>query len=168
MGWSYFNLGDYENSEQAFSDQSARHSNGAFAFDAEMMVGESRFKRKDYKTSLSAYQKARAWIRDKNETSQTIRDASERQIRELAFLHGGQSAAQLKQWDEAIKWYDELRERFPTTAYLPQAFYETGFAYQLVRVLDYRTSAELGRVAEAITCLGVWYHRRDFDQHVGI
>ncbi|MDG2222142.1 MAG: tetratricopeptide repeat protein [Rubripirellula sp.] len=130
MGWSYFNLGDYENSEQAFSDQSARHSNGAFAFDAEMMVGESRFKRKDYKTSLSAYQKARAWIRDKNETSQTIRDASERQIRELAFLHGGQSAAQLKQWDEAIKWYDELRERFPTTAYLPQAFYETGFAYQ--------------------------------------
>lgn len=130
MGWSYFNLGDYDKSEQAFSDQFARHSNGAFAFDAEMMVGESRFKRKDYKTSLSAYQKARNWIRDKNETSQTIRDGSERQIRELAFLHGGQSAAQLEQWDEAIEWYDELRKRFPTTAYLPQAFYETGFAYQ--------------------------------------
>ena len=48
----------------------------------------------------------------------------------MAFLHGGQSAAQLKQWDRAIEWYDELRKRFPNTAYLPQVFYETGFAYQ--------------------------------------
>jgi len=108
----------------------AEHPNGAFAFDAQMMIGESRFKKREFKSALAAYDKARQWVRSRNESSKSVRDSAERQIRELALLHGGQSAAQLKQWDQAIQWYDELRERFPTTAYLPQVFYETGFAYQ--------------------------------------
>ena len=69
-------------------------------------------------------------IRSKNESAQSIRDQAERQVRELTLLHGGQSAAQLKRWQEAIQWYDELTQRFPATVYLPQAAYEKGFAYQ--------------------------------------
>ncbi|MEM6689463.1 MAG: tetratricopeptide repeat protein [Planctomycetota bacterium] len=130
LGWSYYNLGEFDQSEKSFATQARQHPQGSFAFDAMAMVGESRFKLKDYQGALTAYDASRRWVRTKNETSTSLRDQAERQIRELAFLHGGQSAAQLKQWDQAIGWYDELRKRFPTTAYLPQVFYETGFAYQ--------------------------------------
>ncbi len=130
LGWSLYKLGDFEKSQQAFLDLSKSYPNGAFAFDGMMMVGETHFKRNDYSSALTAFRQARKWIQDKDETSKSLRDGAERQIRELALLHGGQSAAQLKQWDESIEWYDELRKRFPTTAFLPQVFYETGYAYQ--------------------------------------
>jgi outer membrane protein assembly factor BamD (BamD/ComL family) len=35
----------------------------------------------------------------------------------------------LEQWDTAIDWHNEHRKRFPSSRYLPQVFYETGFAY---------------------------------------
>ena len=95
-----------------------------------MMVGECRFKRADYKQALAAYEVARERIRKNNDTSKSVREKADRQVRELVFLHGGQAAAQLKSWDTAIEWYDELRERFPSSVYLPQIFYESGFAYQ--------------------------------------
>lgn len=130
LGWSHFNLNEFDEAENAFAEQATAHPNGSFAFDAQMMIGESRFKQKDFEEALAAYDEARNRVRSNNDTSKSIRDDAERQIRELVFLHGGQSAAQLKRWDDAISWYDELRERFPTTKYLPQVFYETGFAYQ--------------------------------------
>jgi len=95
-----------------------------------MMVAECRFKRSDFKGALAGFEVARDKIRKDDENSKNIRDAADRQVRELVFLHGGQSAAQLKSWDGAIEWYDELRERFPSSDYLPQVFYETGYAYQ--------------------------------------
>ena len=97
--------------------------------DALMMVGECAFKSNQYEEALAAYGKGRAMIRERNDDSKNVRDPSERQVRELILLHGGQSAAQLKQWDEAILWYDELKKRFPATGYLPQVFYESGFAH---------------------------------------
>ena len=130
LGWSLFKKADYDASERAFLAMSKTHPSGKLAFDADMMVGECRFKRGEFESALDGYAVARNKIRKQNDTSKTIRDGTERQVRELVFLHGGQSAAQLKKWDEAIEWYDELRERFPSSDYLPQVFYETGFAYQ--------------------------------------
>jgi TolA-binding protein len=130
LGWSRFKSDNYPAAAEAFLQQVQRHPDGKLILDAEMMIGECRFKQSDFKPALAAYQVARERIRKNNDTAQTIRDPAERQIRELVFLHGGQSAAQQKSWDEAIQWYDELRERFPTSEYLPQIFYETGFAHQ--------------------------------------
>lgn len=130
LGWSQFKAADYDAAEQAFSQQAKNHPKGKLSFDAVMMVGECRFKEADFKKSLAGYESARELIRKNNDHSKTVRDPAERQVRELVFLHGGQSAAQLKSWDVAIQWYDELRERFPASKYLPQLFYETGFAYQ--------------------------------------
>ncbi|MGB7326288.1 MAG: tetratricopeptide repeat protein [Rubripirellula sp.] len=136
LGWSHFKSGDYENAEKAFLQQAAKHPDGRLSFDGLMMAGESRFKKGDYKEALAGYQKSRQRIQANDDNSTSIRDAAERQVRELALLHGGQSAAQLKQWDEAIAWYEELRKRFPATDYLPQVFYETGFAYQQKQQAD--------------------------------
>ncbi|MGB1925297.1 MAG: tetratricopeptide repeat protein, partial [Rubripirellula sp.] len=79
-------------------------------------------------SALEAYTKARNVVKDKNLSSLTLPDPSDRQICEIIFLHGGQSAAQLDRWQEALQWYDELRERFPATSYLPEVFYESGYA----------------------------------------
>ncbi|WP_146599000.1 tetratricopeptide repeat protein [Novipirellula aureliae] len=130
LGWSWFKANDLAAAESAFAKQAAKHPDGALTLDALMMVGESRFNRNDYQAALEAYRVARERIDSNDETSKTIRDANDRQVRELILLHGGQSAAQLQEWQQAIEWYDELRFRFPSTAYLAQVFYETGFAYQ--------------------------------------
>ncbi|MFG0291193.1 MAG: tetratricopeptide repeat protein [Rhodopirellula sp. JB044] len=130
LGWSYFKAGNYPAAEAAFVRQFREASSGPLYLDAMMMVGEARFKQQKFDTALRAYGKAREKIEADNDTAQSIRDNAERQVRELTLLHGGQSAAQLKDWDTAINWYDELRKRFPATTYLPQVFYETGFAHQ--------------------------------------
>lgn len=132
LGWSEFKDENFEAAEKAFSDQAARHGDGTLAMDALMMIGQCRFKRADYPPALEAFQAAREQIRSRDETAKTLPDVEERRVRELVFLHGGQCAAQLKSWKPAIGWYDELRERFPSTEYLEQVFYETGFAYQQI------------------------------------
>ncbi|TWT83047.1 tol-pal system protein YbgF [Planctomycetes bacterium CA13] len=130
LGWSQFKAADYSKSKEAFQKQADKHRDGRLTLDALMMVGECSFNQSKYEDAIKAYSVARQRIKEKNENSTTLRDSADRQARELVLLHGGQSAAQLKKWDEAIGWYDELRERFPSTAYMAQVFYETGFAYQ--------------------------------------
>ena len=130
LGWSMFKTENYAASEQAFNEMANQHPQGELVFDAKTMVAECRFKRSEYQTALAGYESARADIESRNETAKNILDKSERQVRELVFLHGGQSAAQLKKWQIAIEWYNALRNRFPSSEYLPQIFYETGFAYQ--------------------------------------
>ncbi|MCA9137983.1 MAG: tetratricopeptide repeat protein [Planctomycetales bacterium] len=130
LGWSMFKDSKLDQAQEAFTKQAAKHAAGKLAIDARMMIGECLFKAEEFDGALDSYTKGRETIRTNNEDADSLRDASERQVRELILLHGGQSAAQLKRWDEAIQWYEELKQRFPATAYLPQVFYETGFAYQ--------------------------------------
>ncbi len=130
LGWSYFKLDEFAEAAAAFTTQAEKHPQGNLVVDAMMMIGEADFKTGKFDTALKSYENARQRIRDADESAKSLRDPAERQVRELVLLHGGQSAAQLKQWNDAIQWYDELRERFPATSYLPQVFYETGFTYQ--------------------------------------
>ncbi|TWT95454.1 tetratricopeptide repeat protein [Neorhodopirellula pilleata] len=130
LGWSQFKAGKFAEAEATFVRQFREAAGGKLYLDAMMMVGESRFKQDRFEEALRAYGKAREKIEADGDDAKTIRDPAERQVRELTLLHGGQSAAQIKDWDQAINWYDALRERFPATTYLPQVFYETGFAHQ--------------------------------------
>ncbi len=136
LGWSQFKLAAYSEAEAAFAEQSTRHPSGKLAFDALVMAAECRFKRGEFQPALDGFTEALLQIRTHDETSSTIRDDAARQVRELAMLHGGQSAAQLGQWDVAIDWHEEHRKRFPSTSYLAQVFYETGFAYHQKEDLD--------------------------------
>ncbi len=129
LGWSQFKLGNYRDAEAAFTEQSKNYPNGNLAFDALAMVGECWFKQGEFEQALEKYKKALEQIRANDETSASVRDKAARQVRELTLLHGGQSAAQLEQWDSAIQWHNEHRQRFPSSSYLAQVFYETGFAY---------------------------------------
>ena len=175
LGWSEFKDENYEAAERAFTDQAAKHDDGKLALDSLMMIGECRFKRGQHREALEGFRVARDRIRSRDETSKTVRDDAERRVRELVFLHGGQCAAQLKSWEDAIQWYDELRKRFPSTEYLPQVFYETGFAYQQkgddVQALQfYQEVADKYRnelAARARFMMGeIYFANREFDKAI--
>ncbi len=175
LGWSYFKLQDYTNAEKAFAAQASKHGDGKLAIDALMMIGECRFKNAKFPDALAAYEVARQRIRQNNDTAKTIRDDAERQVRELVLLHGGQSAAQSKQWDTAIEWYNELKERFPATNYLSQVFYESAYAFQQKNDFDqalklYSQVADNYRneiAARARFMMGeIYFGRREFDKAI--
>ena len=130
LGWSGFKAAKFDDSRQAFSRQVTEFPDGSLVADGLLMVGECDFRQGRFDAALVAYQAARKRIEEKDENAKTLAEGPERQIRELVYLHGGQSAGQSKDWPDAIKWFNALRLRFPETVYLPQALYETGFAYQ--------------------------------------
>lgn len=130
LGWSQYQQQQFERAAETFARQVAECPEGPLRIDAMMMVGESHFSRGEYQPALEAYRQARERILEVDGEGRRFTDRTEQQVRELVFLHGGQSAAQLDQWERALRWYDQLRERYPDSSYLSQVFYETGFAYQ--------------------------------------
>jgi Uncharacterized protein conserved in bacteria len=44
------------------------------------------------------------------------------------LLHAGQSAAQLKKWDESLRYLAELTGKHAESTYVPEALYEQGWA----------------------------------------
>ena len=131
-GWSLYRVAEYQPAEVAFVRQVKEHPEGKLAMDGLLMIGECRFKQGDFAKAVQGYEQARQRIEANGDNSETIKEPAQRQIRELVYLHGGQSLGQVNRWEESIQWFDELRSRFPTTQYLPQAFFQTAYAYQQV------------------------------------
>ncbi len=170
QGWSLYQAADYGRAIEVFSAQAKEFPEGKFLPDALLMVGEGYFRQAKYEPAVEAYQVARQRIVDRNETQQQFASVADRQIRELVFLHGGQSLAQLKQYEAAKDWFNELEKRFPESQYLPQARYETAFALQqsgqedealkLYEVVAAEQRNELG--ARARFMMGeIYFGRRD-------
>lgn len=130
QGWSYYQAADFERAVEVFAAQAQEFPEGQFLPDALLMIGEGYFRQAKYEPAAEAYRVARERIEKQNETQQQFTSVADRQIRELVFLHGGQSLAQLKQYEAAKGWFEELEKRFPDSQYLPQARYETAFALQ--------------------------------------
>ena len=130
LGWSHFKADNFDASASAFDKQAASFPDGKLIADALLMKAENQFKKEKYEDALALYKIAREHIESSNESAKTLPDGPERQVRELVYVHGGQSAAQLKKWETAIDWYNALRNRFPESGYLAQTLYELGFAYQ--------------------------------------
>lgn len=132
LGWALYRAGKYQESSAEFAKQVERFPSGKFLPDALLMVGEGFFKLNRFEESLKAFTVARDRMRANNESAEKLTERADRQVRELALLHGGQSLSQLKRWPEAQQWYQELQTRFPQSSYLPQAAYETAYALQQV------------------------------------
>ncbi|MEM6688028.1 MAG: tetratricopeptide repeat protein, partial [Planctomycetota bacterium] len=132
LGWSHYKIRRFEEASRLFDRQLQGDSEGPLSFDALMMSAECEFKAGRYREALEKFAKCRERIRRDDDRDSTLKVASKSRVRQLALLHAGQSAAQLGDFAMAIQWYDELRERFPSSDYLAQVFYESAFAYQQV------------------------------------
>lgn len=143
LGWSQWKSGRMEKAKVTFGSLRDDEKLNGYGFDAAAMLGEIEFVEKDYESSLKAFEAVRSIIVERDETAANLRDKEAERIREMVLLHGGQSAAQLGKHDLAILWYDDLRERFPGTIYLPELFYELG-----------ASSREIGKEQEALKYFG--------------
>jgi cellulose synthase operon protein C len=134
-------LKEFAESARQFQDQAASFPDGVLYGDALFMWGESHFKQGDYEPALAAFQQARQ------------SPASSEQMQILTLLHAAQSASQLTRFPEAIELLDELENRFPSNAYLPEAWYERGWARQKLDDLD-KAFQEYERAAGPRNALG--------------
>jgi TolA-binding protein len=124
LGWASYQQKDYVAAHKAFSAQLKDHAQGALAADAGFMQAECLYKQDMFKEALSAFQ---AVVKTKL-TSPTMET--------LALLHGGQSAAQLKQWKESLDLVSQIPVKFPDSVNLAEAHYALGWAKQNLMQTD--------------------------------
>ena len=115
-GWCLFQRNEFEKARQQFAKQMETYPKGPLRQDAQFMVGECHYGVAEYAEALDAY---------RGLAVEDIRS----EIRPLLYLHGGQSAAQLKRWEESLKWLQIVVEKYSESDYIAQARYEIGWAY---------------------------------------
>jgi TolA-binding protein len=118
LGWSHYQLQAYDKALAQFENQLAAFPAGPLAADALFMKAECLFKQQNYERALPAYQSALAV------------KASTPLIESLLLLHGGQTAAQLKRWDDSIQLLSQLAQQQQESPLLAEALYERGWARQ--------------------------------------
>jgi TolA-binding protein len=116
LAWSYYHKKDYPGALQTFEYQVKTFPQGPLKADAQFMIGECFFEQKKYAEALKAYG-ALAGLANKD-------------FQALALLHGGESAGQLKQWEESLKLLAKCSAQLPESQYLPQVLCEQGWALQ--------------------------------------
>jgi cellulose synthase operon protein C len=128
LGWSNFQQKNYADALVQFREQLAAFPSGPLAADATFMKAECLFLQEQYNDAWSAYQAALA-VKPSTPT-----------IEALTILHAGQSASQLKQWDDSISVLSQMAARQPESPLMAEALYELAWAKQ-----------NLDRTEEALT-----------------
>jgi cellulose synthase operon protein C len=118
LGWSHFQLKQYPVALEQFASQLDAYPQGPLSADSKFMKAECLFKTNKFMEALPAFKEAVA--------SESLSEV----MRSLGWLHGGQAAAQLKQWKDSVALLDQLIEKTPQSPYVAEAFYERGWAKQ--------------------------------------
>jgi TolA-binding protein len=140
FAWSEFRQGQLAKAREGFREQLKKYPQGAFARDARFMQAECLFRQNDFETALAAFAEAR--------TEPPAAPA----MQLLLMLHGGQSAAKLSRWNEALGFLEKLPEQQPNSPLLPEILFERGRALQNTEKLDaalsdFERAASLSRTA---------------------
>ena len=122
LAWSNYQLKKYAEAQKAFREQLKHYSKGALRTDAAFMEAESFFKLKKYKEALATYMASRTAIAaDPNASAD---------VKSLVLLHSAQSAGQIGKWTQSASLLDELLKKYKRGPYVPEAYYELGWANQ--------------------------------------
>ena len=138
LGWSLFQDKKYAEALAEFAEQATDQPQGDLAADALFMKAECLFRLGKHDEALPVYQ-----------ATQKVKLASPvSQV--LALLHGGQSAIEQKQWDEAIGLLSQIPAKHAESPYAAEAYFELGRAKQnsgqeAAALPDYEKAAELSR-----------------------
>jgi len=140
LGWAHFQLKQYDPALKQFNAQVAAFPQGPLAPDGLFMKAECLFRQENYKEALPAFQAAQ----QSGKLPPTLEV--------LLLLHGGQSASQLKQWQDASKLLQVIPMKFADSTLLAEAHYELGWAEQNLNQIDaamknYEVSATKSREA---------------------
>lgn len=118
LGWCNYELKKYDQSLQNFQAQVKKYPNGELKADGLVMVAESLFNLEKHEEALPAYVAAR-------EATKNSENATD-DMKALVLLHGGQSAYELKKFDEALAMLEPVVADYAKTSFVPQAQFEIG------------------------------------------
>ena len=94
-------------------------------------------------------------------------------VEPLVLLHAGQSAAQLKKWDDSVKYLSAIATKYPDSTYETEAMYELGWAKknldkpdEALKDLEVAATKNRGEVgARARFMIGeIYFEKKDFDE----
>jgi len=118
LGWARFRLEKFDDALKEFSAQAGSFPQGDLNSDALFMKAESLFKLEQYPEALIAFDGV---------SGKKLRSPK---MDVLVLLHGGQSAARAKKWDEGLKYLEQIPAKFPDSPFLAEAHYELGWVSQ--------------------------------------
>jgi len=131
LGWTYFQMKEFDKSEKQFADQIREFPESQLVIESYFMQAECKMKSQKFAEALPVYQKARESLESKKFDSA----ATSQQIQSLIYLHGAQSAREVKKWVLADEWLAMMFQLFPETDYKPFAKYEQAYSAQNQRKL---------------------------------
>lgn len=118
LGWTQYRLEKFDAALAEFDAQLKAYADGALAADGSFMKSESLFKLKRYADALTAF------------TAASAKPSGDEQKQVMTLLHGGQCANQLGKWDDSLKLLSQIPQKFTTSPYLAETYYELGWAKQ--------------------------------------
>ena len=125
LGGAYFQQQQYALAIEQFRNQTRDFPRGNLNIDASFMIAESLLKQEKYADAWPQYEITRRSLESAQDP-----DSITSQVKALVYLHGAQSARELKKWKEVDGWITKLRETLPDTPYMPVAKYELAYAKQ--------------------------------------
>lgn len=131
LGWSFFQQKNYNESIERFRNQLQQFPKGSLSVDASFMIAENLLKLEKYSDAWPQYDSARRSM-EAASSDKLISD----QVRSLLYLHGAQSARELKKWKDAEAWVATLLTKMPETPYSSAAKYELAYARQNLKKTD--------------------------------
>lgn len=127
LGWSYFQLQDFAKAAAQFAKQLETVPKSVLALEAGFMQAESVTKTDNHALAFDLYKQARQALESSDKADA---EKVSLQVRTLTYLHGAQSARELKKWKESNEWLDAMLKKFPDSDFAPFAKYEKAFVAQ--------------------------------------
>jgi TolA-binding protein len=118
IGWTAFQMSDFNQAKQAFDEQRKRFPAGELTADAAMMTAECDFQQKDYGRALDGFERA---------LPNVPRDST---LKPLGMLHAAQCATKADNWRLASTLLQQMKQDYPESNYLDEAEYELAWSLQ--------------------------------------
>ena len=124
LGWTNFQLGNYEPARANFSVQVTDYPNGEFVADGKFMMAECLVKTGGLQEAAEVYESLRGNKSLKPEAM------------ELVCLHAGQTHNRLENYKEALGWLKMFAEEYSDSPRVATAAYEAGLAFRALGEYD--------------------------------
>ncbi len=125
LGWAFFQQKQYDQAIEQFRKQTRDFPKGNLLVDASFMVAECFLKQEKYSDAWPQYESTRRSMEMVADP-----DGVSEQVKAMVYLHGAQSARELKKWTEVDNWIGALKSKVPDSPLMPTAKYELAYARQ--------------------------------------
>ncbi len=125
LGWAFFQQKQYDQAIEQFRKQTRDFPKGNLLVDSSFMVAECFLKQEKYADAWPQYETTRRSLE-----MVTDPESVSEQVKAMVYLHGAQSARELKKWNDVESWIGAMKSQVPDSPLMPTAKYELAYARQ--------------------------------------